>query len=253
MQIRSRVNSLRTLCKKGQVASDAHRGSVPNPPPLPRSIGTASFSRPPKAISPEVGSSDSRGQDPNSPTNSSRYFGKSTACKGGARVSANRNCRSRLHQALVSVLPPAPIVKSEASCRVDVLALWPVPSTEICGHLACFGPVCSSAQCRAPRPVGCAPSWKPMGAPWVHRLRLLPQLGPPTLFNSLVGAHCPGRGCLDFKGNGDVRVLATWFAGPAASVSGTLDAIQMAHLGLLFAEITAWVSPSCQTDGPWCS
>ncbi|ERE71747.1 hypothetical protein H671_6g15582 [Cricetulus griseus] len=151
MQIRSRVNSLRTLCKKGQVASDAHRGSVPNPPPLPRSIGTASFSRPPKAISPEVGSSDSRGQDPNSPTNSSRYFGKSTACKGGARVSANRNCRSRLHQALVSVLPPAPIVKSEASCRVDVLAVWPVPSIEICGHLACFGPVCSSAQCRAPR------------------------------------------------------------------------------------------------------
>lgn len=69
----------------------------------------------------------------------------------------------------------------------------PGPLAQRPGGLPCTAAL---TLCFLVRPVGCAPSWKPMGAPWVHRLRLLPQLGPPTLFNSLVGAHCPGRGCL---------------------------------------------------------
>ncbi|KAK7827738.1 hypothetical protein U0070_019562 [Myodes glareolus] len=34
--------------------------------------------------------------------------------------------------------------------------VWPVPSTEIYRHLACSRALCSSAQCRVSRPVGCA-------------------------------------------------------------------------------------------------
>ncbi|CAO2577958.1 hypothetical protein LEMLEM_LOCUS328 [Lemmus lemmus] len=120
--------------------------------------------------------------------------------RGGAGGPAGRNCRSRLQHAFVSVLPPAIIVKREASCRVDESPVWPVPSTEIYRHLACSRALCSSAQCRVPRPVSCAALLETDGSPWVDRLQLLHPLGSPTLFNSLVGARCLWRGCLGVCG-----------------------------------------------------
>jgi hypothetical protein len=57
--------------------------------------------------------------------------------RGGAGGPAARRCCSRLQRALSFVLPPAPIVKTTVSCRVDVFPLWPLPSAQIYRHPAC--------------------------------------------------------------------------------------------------------------------